>query len=493
MFYTYRLATKKTFLRRCLILLILIPLGVAGQYLDTSKKYMNDNRLKSIAMETKEKNNIRYEEYERALNSLVCPYEDTTTLLYLKNGNKSILRTKEFNDNVKMALLSIWNLYLSFTTDSIPNVSIEDIRNNITYNCLEEAYLKKKWEEAKQEKLFNDSLTNEITRFNNVAKNNIPDSIFKIRYEQYYDELFSGKNKSLYAVISSTDSSLLDSLSKKIGIKLDSKQKQFVLKDSYSVDIYEYDILTLDIKHVIHNLKGKRWSKIIKTKWGFIIVGEYKYKIEKDKKFEEAIDDLIYLPIIKKDKTSVSEDSAFKFFENNKEFFQPEDTLLLSLSILPNVYKKLNKNEELPVVPVDFHIDPIKCYSTDLPKNVCKELLNSFSFYDDSCSNWVNLDYGRWKVCILNIIPAKKIYYEGCRSEVKKYLQSIRRTEFICEAVKRKKQKMEFRSYNLFKNKIFYAKSPSEFSNKKKETRKKVLEWAFSEVISFISINSLKN
>lgn len=437
------------------------------------KKELSDEEIRK-ANEYQVEKERRNNNYLQTLNSAIVIGNDTSPLIQLKENQKCLLSIKEYNSIISYEYSSAWKNYLKMREDSIPELNIESIRQNIINSVLKKAFLNDQWNKIKETKLFVDSLNNETIRYVNKEKNEMSDSILKIKYNQYYRNLFARKNNSLYYVFTSTDSAALANLLTKIGSDNvnSNKGKRNLLKKGYSANVLRYDSLPKQMRTIADTLKTDEWSNITETKWGYFVLGVYLFNIKQEIPFAEAVDKLIYMPETNDEMFHISDKEAYDFFNNNKSLFHIEDTLLLSVKIKPIINdREIGDNNESLKESTSIKVKA--CKSTDLPDDIMSHLV----WGEDTCSGWIDRYNGKWRICLNGKIKSEPVGFEPLKNQVKDYLLSKLKENKINEYYAIGIEKQNDRSYNLFVDKFFTANSKN---NKENELQTK--NWAENKI-----------
>ncbi len=453
------------------------------------KETMSIEQADLIRDQLKQKRETRESEYKNAVHNALCPDPPANPMVSLRESYACLLTTRDYNSSVELVYSDKWRKYLHNQEDSIPQVNMHDLRKKILYDIVEEAYLHEKWREAQKKRLFNDSVKNETLRYNQDLLKCFSDSLLEVRYRQYYDDFFSPKNNSLFYVFSSTDSVLLDSILTATGRKwagdtLSGKsQGNPLLKEGYSTYSYAYDSLPAEMRIIADSLKQGAWSPVKKTAWGYVAVGLCERRMRKEMRFEDAKFQLLHLPDKQRyQNIAVSDDRARAFFDSNKQLFQPRDTLYLSFTVMPHLFKKIAVNKRITALPDRCIMKMSQCRDSELPPEIVQKLAKYANFPKDTCTEWLDWNYGRWKFRLIDYKPANPVSFKDCKDEVKNYMQSVVRDKSVSEAVSIAGSKENDRSYQLFKNRFFYSGDATKRADEKKAVEKEIQKWAAANI-----------
>ncbi|HEX3018686.1 MAG TPA: hypothetical protein VHP36_00215 [Chitinispirillaceae bacterium] len=455
-----------------------------GEY----KEPLSEDIAKYFQDEQKQKKELRDNEFNSVLQKVLCKENDTTPLLTLMSNNECLLTVKEYNYRIKNIYVGKWRNYLDFYNDTMPaskNNEAKDIRKRILFSVSEQAYIREKWNEAKKERLFSDSLKNISIRAIDKLQNELSDSLLKCRYQQYYDKMFSEKNNSLFNVLCSTDSILLQKVlmlaSQDSTANIDQHRYKTnpVLKPGYYTNIYHYDSLADQMKMLADSAKSGKWSKIIRMPWGFCSLFLYRYNIRKETPFKDARPQLVYLPELNDNKIIVSDKSALDFFQKNKHTFQPKDTLNLSIRIIPDLLRKDTSNQIETLLSTHRDVVTEQCNHYQLPLAVSNILLNTIALKKDSCTGWIDLSFGTWNICLIERKHGKPVCFEDYKDEIKQYLRLQWENKILSAASSVAKAKDDDRSYDLFVDN-FYRNNSSKGSKTESadDLEKLIINWA---------------
>jgi hypothetical protein len=457
-----------------IVCLILVPFIQAQ---DEQKSYISNDERLLMQKEHEEKSKQRNLEYSQLLQSELVSGPDSTPLIELIENKQRLLSIKDYNTRIEWIYSSAWHNYLNFIDDSIPDHQISTVKKSIIKSVLKDAYITAQWNIAKNSRAFNDSVANETIRTVQDMRTHIPDSILKILYQQYYPYLFSEKNNSLYYVIVSTDSTLLldlltavrESFTNQKNKKEDNKRP---IKIRYTADVFAFDSLPEIMKIVADTLYRDQWSKITKAPWGYFALGLYRYNINKKVPFEESIGQLIYLPEMSREKTTVTDVQAYEFFRDNKQLFEPGDTLFLTLKIIPYAYSLDSYYNAVDfLLPQSQDIAAFSCKNTDLPATI-KDYMSSI----DTCKHLREYN-GIWNICLNSKKQSSPVNFESCKNQVKEYIIASQKENLITDFSSKAHAKENDRSRGMFYNNFM------NFNNQNsEELNSKVQKWAESNI-----------
>lgn len=466
---------------RDIIIVIQCFLFTLNSYSQESEKKIKSEFDLQLIREYEEKKTKRNNEFLNFLQNILISGPDTTPVIQFVKKNKCLLSLKDYNTMQEYEYTLRWEKYLNFTEDTIPNIDVKTIQQQIVNAVLKEAFIDDQWNHAKNSRTFADSLNNEITCHVLSLKNEISDSTLRARYWQYYQSLFRQKNNSLYYVVTATDSQLLAEMLSVITINSSSENKcrdgnrYPFLKEGYTLDVFRYDSLPLEMKILADSLSERKWSNITKTLWGFYAMAVSVYNVRKEISFEEALGQLVYLPEINRENNTITDKIAYEFYKNNEKLFYEEDTLLLYTKIIPNVYNKQSKQNYSDYYLSIDSINGTICSNFDLPST---ELFKKSNFGNDSCTTWFDFFNGKWKMCLKDIKPGSLAGFEKNKNRIKCYIKSKWTSERINENISVSQSKHDERSYRLFVNNFAELNS-----NKLEDTFTEIEKWAENNTI----------
>jgi hypothetical protein len=400
---------------------------VSGQ--DRSKKVNLDEDQDFIIAKKQQLliQELRQKEFEDILKKVTLSVPDTTSLIVLNSINEQLLSAKEWNNNLRQGFYRNWVQYLEMQSDTKPDINVDSIRTNMLFTIYENKYMEDKWNKIKEDREFNDSLQKFIMNSKQSEYKIENDTISLLKYDYYYNYLFAPSNQSIFSIITSTDSLLLDSLIKNISErKIDNSSTKTdcytpILKKQFSVNIIQYDSLPQDLRSIADSIKLNNWSKITKCKWGYFVLGLNQKKIKKENKLRDVHRELMLLPDSSFVQMFLSDDNIKNYFEKNSWRFQ-KDTGSLSIKISPNVFVK-KTGVDSPLVIPDIKIPDIKCSIHELPVNILCLIFNDSTFIRTDTTEWFQNKYGIWKIKRINKSIRKTCPISECKSEIIKLLK----------------------------------------------------------------------
>lgn len=444
---------------------------------DEQKPYISNSERLLMQKEHEGEIKQRNLEYLQSFQNELVSGHDSLSLIELIENKQCLLSVKDFNTSIELMYSSAWQNYLNFNNNSIPDLQINTVKKSIIKSVLKEAYVTAQWDIAKNSRAFNDSVANETIRTVQDLRTHISDSILKIVYQQYYPYLFSEKNKSLYYVVVSTDSILLlnfltTACENSLNQKSKNEDNKRHAKIRYIANVFVFDSLPEVMKIVADTLHRDHWSKITKTSWGYFTLGLYRHNIDKKVSFEEAIGQLVYLPEMGKEEITITDGQAYEFFKDNKQLFEPGDTLFLTLKVIPYACSLDSYHNVVDfLLPQSQDIPAFSCKSTDLPAAI-KAYLSS-----TNTSEYPREYNGIWNICLNSKKQSNPVTFESCKNQVKEYILASQKKNLNIEFSSKAHAKESDRSRDMFYNNFI------DFNNQNsEELNNKIQKWAESNI-----------
>jgi hypothetical protein len=476
------------------LFIVLIGAGfIPAQFIRNEKQPLSNEEKAFYDDQFLRQKKARNDEFQLEIRNAFLQGSENTPVISLVRDRECLITIGEFNSRIDREYSSHWNSYLEFVVNEKPSINSKELQERILFSILTEAFLKDKWDNSKTNRSFNDSLKSQTMQITAELRKGIPESILSSRYKKYFEKLFSKKNNSRYYVLCSTDSLLLDSVLSstrspgyaKPGNPSKPPQKTSLFKKGYSSYLYAYDSLPSFFKKNADPLSPNKWSAIIKIPWGYCVLGLYLHDIRPEISFYQAIPQLVYLPDEIVEPPEVPDDSAREFFNSNENLFQIQDTLFLSIKMVPYVLRE-NAPKYDTVFSGNDNIKSVQCTSVDLPSDISGVFNLTDLFVKNNCTEWMDLNYGKWKFCLHKRLNGNKINFAGCRELVKNYIRNARMEKCVFQAASIAEMKENARSYDLFTSKYMsnlITNAPNDTLTIEKKLRTEIEKWASMKVM----------